>query len=366
MTRSRRDAAHATVDTPRVCPALEIEGIHNLKAISVGGAASVYRGVQTAIGREVVVRVLNDELTPETGQRFDRERALTGQLSGHANIACLLDTGVAADHDAPYFVMPFYRKGSLTGLINEHGPIRWREATFLIESIAVTLAEIHCRGFVHRNLRPGKILLTDFLLPRVAGFERALPAGCIPSGSEPGAAHFFSPADQAAHASPTEDVYGLGALLWALLAGQAHFDPTRDSTLEGLDAPTATILARQGRMPAAVEPPPQPILDLMARAMSADLLRRPANAAAFVTDLRRTVAEVEQRSPQNTSTGVRHPLATTAVPPGLTDSDSDSQSDHDQGGSAVMSNVAIYLLAVVGGISGIVLAVVTAALLTVS
>ncbi len=318
LARSRRIAADAIIDTPRVRPALEIEGIQNLEAVSVGRTASLYRGVQTAIGREVTVKVLNDELTSESGRRFDRERAFTGQLSGHASIVCLFDTGVTADH-APYLVMPFYQKGSLTGLIDKHGPIGWREATFLIEPIAVALAEMHCRGIVHRNLKPGTILLTDFLLPRVADFERALPVGHTPSGSESTAAHFFSPTDRTGPVSPSEDVYGLGALLWALLAGQAHFAATRDGDLEALDAPTATILARQSRLPAAVEPPPQPILDLIARAMSADLLRRPANAAAFVTDLRRRVTEVEQPSSWGTSAGGRHPLAANAAPLSLTD-----------------------------------------------
>jgi serine/threonine protein kinase len=293
LTRSPGGADQSITGVRRVLLALEVEGIDDLQPISIGQRASVYRGIQTTIGREVVIKVLNDELTSESGQRFDRERTLTGQLSGHAGIVPLFDTG-ATTADAPYLVMPFYQRGSLTDLIDEHGPIGWREATFLIEPIAVTLAEVHSRGVIHRNLKPSTTLLTDFLLPRVTGFERALRTGDTPPASDLEATPFFSPTDAPTPTSPSEDVHALGALLWALLAGQAHFPPTRHPDLEGLDAPTATILARQCRLPAGIVPPPQPILDLAARAMSADLSRRPPNAAAFVTELRRTVAEVEQ------------------------------------------------------------------------
>lgn len=308
LTRPPGVVDQSTAGTPQVRPALEIDGVHDLQPISVGSTASVYRGIQTTIGRDVAIKVLNDELTSESGQRFDRERTLTGQLSGHAGTVPLLDTGVAAG-DTPYLVMPFYQKGSLTDLISEHGPIGWREATFLMEPIAVTLAEVHSRGIINRNLKPSTILLTDFLLPRVAGFERALPTGDTPPTTEPEAAPFFGPTDCPTPASPSEDVYALGALLWALLAGQAQYPPTRHPDLEGIDAPTATILARQCRLPAGIAPPPQPILDLVAQAMSSDLARRPANAAAFVTELRRTVAEVGQDPSQTTTDDVRIPLA---------------------------------------------------------
>ena len=89
-------------------------------------------------------------------------------------------------------------------------------------------------------------------------------------------------------------MFGLGALLWALLAGQSSYAPTRIPDREELDAPTATILARLGRLPAAIELPPQPILDLVATAMAIDVNSRPANAAAFVTELRRRVDEAAQ------------------------------------------------------------------------
>ncbi len=317
LMRSHGVVDSATTETPRVIPSLEIEGIQNLEPVSVGGTATMYRGVQTTIGRQVAVKVLNEELTSENGQRFDRERTLTGELSGHANIVCLFDTGVTT-HDAPYLVMPFFPRGSLAGLIDEHGPLGWQEATFLMEPIAVALAEIHSRDIAHRNLKPATVMLTDFLLPRVADFERALAIGETPSRSEPGAARFFSPTDPTGPASPIEDVYGLGALLWALLAGQAQFGPASDGSLAGQDAPTATILARQGRLPAPVEPPCQPILDLVARAMSADLLRRPANAAAFVTELRRSVTRVDQPSSDSGRPVIRHPLTSNSAPPDLT------------------------------------------------
>lgn len=295
---SETDAVAPTIDAPDNPTNLTIAGVDDLQLVTIGETSSLYQGNQPTTGRLVAVKVLRDELTSESGQRFDRERTITGRLSGHAAVVPLFETGVTAD-DEPYLVMPFYQRGSLGRLIETHGPLAWREATYLLEAVAVTLAEAHSRGIVHRNLRPSNVLLTDFLLPRVGGFDRSLPIGeAVPlddSRHDP----FFLPTEAPtptveaeadtggkARATPTCDVYSLGAVLWAMLAG---WHPGRNDY-----APDRAVdLARSGFLPEGTMAP-RPILQLVAQAMKADPMQRPANAAAFVTELRRSVVAAGQ------------------------------------------------------------------------
>ena len=199
--------------------------------------------------------------------------------------------------DEPYLVLPFYRRGSLAGLIEDQGSVPWRGATYLLEQVAVTVTEVHGSGVVHRKIKPANILLTDFLLPRLADFDHSLAIGeTIPLNTLP-LSPFFSPgqAADANTAEPAEDVYALAAVLWALLAGESRFTISGTPTNAAFAAYEATALARQGRLPGDVTAPPQPILDLIARAMSDDLEQRPVDGAAFVTDLRHSVAEAERQ-----------------------------------------------------------------------
>lgn len=249
---------------------LAIADLVDLRLLRAGRAASLFRAHQVATQRTVAVKVLHDELSSDTGQRFDRERAITGQLSGHTGIVPLFHTGSTSDGE-PYLVMPYYYRGSLADLMTRYGPLSWREATFILEPVAVTLSEVHGRDLVHRNLKPGNVLLTDFLLPRVADFGMCLPTGqtstaaTLVEDSPYGAPEVVEPGP----ADPSTDVYGLGATLVGLLSGRAPSDAKPDST-----GPIT----------------PEPIAELIQRSMAIEPSHRPGNAAAFVTELRHAVA----------------------------------------------------------------------------
>lgn len=279
-----------------------VDGFDALEAVHLTGDINLYRGVQAELGRSVLVKVLSPDASPPAGRRFERERTITSTLSGHAGIVPLLDAGVTATLE-PYLVVPDYPRGSLAQLISEAGPIGWREATFLVDAIGSTVAELHGRNIVHRDLQPASVMLTDFLMPRLWHFERALETGTQPEADEPAGSAFFTMATSPAGARPAEDVHGLAALLWALLAGQARYPASRIPFDTGLDAPTAAILAQRGGLPAAVDPPPKPVLDLIAAIMAATGQERdPAgtgtgDAAWFVTELRQAVAEAEETEP---------------------------------------------------------------------
>ncbi len=254
--------------------------------MSAGSSSSVYRAVQLDPRRTVAVKVLHGDLTSDVGRRFDRARAVSAELSGHSAVVPLLEAGkTAAGH--PYAVSPFYSRGTLARLVADHGRLGWREATFLLEPVAVALAELHGRGVVHRDLRPECILLTDFLLPRVSGFGMSLPEGERSTSATLIPSLFFSAPELAVpiEADPGADVYSLGAILFAMVTGHVGF--VGDAAL--LTARTATAQARSGKG-AAASALPDALRDLVTRAMAEDPRDRPANAAAFVSELRRAVA----------------------------------------------------------------------------
>ncbi len=248
--RSRTESTSLTIDdTPTLD--LGIPGVSSFELLAVGPAANVYRARQPALDRSVEVKVL--QLDPEgaEGRAFERERVTAGRLTGHSGIVPLLDAGLT-NGGHPYLVFPHYRRGSMARLVGEHGPLGWREAAFLVETVSVTLCEIHGRGLVHGALSPDAVLLTDFLLPRVTDLSRCGPVGADGSGPV-----------------PADDVAALGRLLRFLVSGSV------DGAATGIPAPVRDV------MNLAAHPVPG---------------RRPADAAAFVVELRRAVARIEGRA----------------------------------------------------------------------
>jgi serine/threonine protein kinase len=154
--------------------------------------------------------------------------------------------------------------------MRDRGPLPWPEAGFLLETVALTLADCHREGIVHRDVKPGNVMLTRHLHPRLADFGIALPLNMATSPATVAYTPSYSPPEayEPGVAAPTIDVFGLGATLWALLAGRA---PDQ----EGIRVE-----------PVRADVPPA-LADLIERAMDPDPARRPPDAAAFATELRR-------------------------------------------------------------------------------
>lgn len=324
-------------EEPIVTADLGIAGLGDAELLATDTSTSLYCAGQPALDRLVAVKVLHDEPASSAGRRFEHETRIAGQLSGHAGIVPLFGTGTTADGE-PFLMMPFYRRGSVEQFITEHGPVAWREATFLLEPVAVTMAEVHGCGMAHNNIIPANIMLTDFLLPRVGelGFSRAI-------GDERGA-------------GPASDVFGMGAVLRSLLIG----------------APTDTCPVAWADGSVGKPVSPKPIRDLVERAMSNDAQRQPPNAAAFVTELRRAVSEADR---------ARSTSATPMTGSNRAGSNGDGSNSHSrsktdeasaQAGETVPekssepSGDARYILFLVGCIAAVILVMVAAALLTVS
>ncbi|MEM7272988.1 MAG: serine/threonine-protein kinase [Actinomycetota bacterium] len=285
--RTVDDAVHHRVDDRTE---LGIDGLDQVSVIGTGGSATVYRARQPALDRIVAVKVVHAAWSMETRERFDREREVTGRLSGQAAIVPIFQTGITRRGE-PYLLMPFYQRGSLFGLLRTRGPLPWREATFLIEGLARTVADCHADGVVHRDVKPGNVMLTRHAGPRLADFGITLPVGADTGAGAVAYTPSYSPPEafRAGSVQPTVDVYALGATLWALLAGH----PPHTEVGQPVEVEAVLHRASQGPPPPPTATTPGPLVELIDRAMAVAPADRPSDGTAFAAELRRAVRRSE-------------------------------------------------------------------------
>jgi class 3 adenylate cyclase/outer membrane protein assembly factor BamB len=261
-----------------------VSGLERAELVGRGGNASVYRAYQPSMDRWVAVKVLDgsDEVTR---RRFDRERQTMGRLSQHPGIVSVYQSGFTPlGH--PFLVMPFFEAGSLQDRLDRGGPIGWEEAVGLVSAVAEAVEYAHREGVVHRDLKPGNIMLDREGRPLVADFGIARLTGASYTVTEHAAlTPAFSPPEalDGAQPSPSGDVYGLAATLVALVTGMPPFvTGTPD---------TDTLLALSRRI--AEGPPPdlrpwgvpEEVARAVERAMAKSPADRPASANEFAAQL---------------------------------------------------------------------------------
>ena len=151
-----------------------------VEKIGEGGMGRVYRAHDPRLGRDVAVKVLQQHLTstPEARARFEREARTISQL-GHPNICTLHDVG--RDGDTDYLVMEFLSGRTLADRL-EDGPLAVPELLPLAIQMADALERAHRAGVIHRDLKPGNLMLTDSGV-KLLDFGLARPV--TTSGSEP-------------------------------------------------------------------------------------------------------------------------------------------------------------------------------------
>ncbi|PBC39266.1 protein kinase [Rhodococcus sp. ACS1] len=212
--------------TVAVTNELGAAGFDAAEEIGRGGFGVVYRCTQALLERTVAVKVLTAEVDEENRERFLREQRARGRLTGHPNIAGVLQVGTT-DSGRPYLVMPYHRQGSLDVRIRRHGPLTREEVLRLGVKMAGALGIAHRAGILHRDVKPANILLTDYGEPVLTDFGIAHITGGFETatGTVAGSPAFTGPEVLTGDPPTTAaDVYGLGATLFAALTGHAAFE----------------------------------------------------------------------------------------------------------------------------------------------
>ncbi len=292
------EGTHPPADTK---PSVSYDGVTDLpkqigrfeirEQLGEGGHGIVLRAFDPKLKREVALKIPRPEvlITQELRVRFLREAEAAAAVN-HANIVPVFESG--ADGPLCFIAYAYCEGESLAEWISRHDQqMSPRDAARLIGTLAEALQHAHSRGVVHRDLKPGNILLqaetdsdvaldasariTDFGLAKIQGADQ----GVTRSGSILGTPNYLSP-EQAEggkeEVGPASDIYALGIILYELLAGKTPF--ARESSL-------ATLKATRVEEPAPIRRfNPHVPRDLESICMRC-LEKQPANRYASASDL---------------------------------------------------------------------------------
>jgi serine/threonine-protein kinase len=281
--------------------------------IAAGGMGQVWRGTDVLLGRPVAVKVLRSEYTgdPTFRARFRAEAQHAAGLS-HPNIAAVFDYGETEATDGSgetlaYLVMELVEGEPLSAVLQREGRLSAAVALSLLEQTASALAEAHRVGLVHRDVKPGNILVRDDGSVKITDFGIAWSAGSVPltrTGQVIGTPQYLAPeVAEGHHATPASDVYALGLVGYECLTGHPAFDGDN----------AVTIALKQ------VRDDPEPLPDdlpgdvrkLIRRALAKDPAARMPDGAAFVA----AVEDVRAGRPLPEPPPTRSMAAVPGLPP---------------------------------------------------
>ncbi|MGI9616001.1 MAG: serine/threonine-protein kinase, partial [Acidimicrobiales bacterium] len=212
---------------------LGIAGITEAIEIGAGGFGVVYRAVEEDLGRTVAVKVLSGNLDESAQYRFERERRAMGRLSGHPNIVTIYRGGYTAAGNA-FLVMEFLDRGSLADRLTTAGPLGWEEALKFGVQLSGALETSHRAGVLHRDIKPGNILLSSLGNAKLCDFGIARLQGAPETKSSVVTASLaHAPPDIVSGARPDarSDVYSLASTLFELVAATPPFVRPDDESM---------------------------------------------------------------------------------------------------------------------------------------
>jgi tRNA A-37 threonylcarbamoyl transferase component Bud32 len=273
------------------------EGRYRLvRRIGAGGMGEVWAADDAVLGRRVALKVLVQELADDARatRRFVREARATAKLT-HPNVTRIYDFG--RDGGLPYLVMELLEGDTLADRL-AGGPLPPAEAARIGAAVADALDAAHGRGIIHRDIKPGNVLLTPAGEVKVMDFGIAAAADETHSTTGSGlygTAAYISPERAAGQpATPAADIYSLGAVLYELLTGRPPFIG---------DSPVLVVRAHLHERPRPVRElapwVPVRLADACEAALAKDPTYRPSSAAALAIRLRTAPSRPEAPVPES-------------------------------------------------------------------
>jgi serine/threonine protein kinase len=286
-------------------PGVMLGGRYRLdERIASGGMGDVWRGTDEVLGRTVAVKILLPALLEEPGfaERF-RGEARTMATINHPGVVDVYDYG--SDQQIAFLVMEYVEGDALSRTLSRVGRLTPARTMALVAQAADALQAAHEKGIVHRDVKPGNLLvrpngtlvLTDFGIARSAMVGQLTAAGSVL-----GTASYISPEQAAgATATPASDVYALGVVAYQCLSGHRPFEG--DNPLE--------IAMRHVRdtarpLPADIPPAVRAIVD---RSMAKDPAARWPSAATLAAVARQAAATLGAPPPARPAAAPVHPAS---------------------------------------------------------
>ncbi|CAA9212459.1 MAG: Uncharacterized serine/threonine protein kinase with PASTA domains [uncultured Blastococcus sp.] len=323
--------------------------LHGL--IAAGGMGQVWRAHDLALHRPVAVKVLRSEYTgdPTFVARFRAEAQHAASLS-HPNIAAVFDYGEETAQDGTgetlaYLVMELVEGEPLSALVAREGALGTATTLGLLRETAFGLGEAHRAGMVHRDVKPGNILVRPDGSVKITDFGIAWSARSVAltrTGQVIGTPQYLSPEQaEGRPATPASDVYALGLIGYECLAGRPAFEGDNPVTI-------ALKQVRQDPEPLPADLPAG-VRELIGRALGKDASTRFADGAAFVA----AIDDVQAGRPLPAAPATR--TVTAAVVPSPRPLGPDTESSAPVARPPVArrrSRVAVVLLPLLGLLAG--------------
>ena len=285
--------------------------------IARGGMAQVYRAMDLQLDRPVALKVLFPELSIDRTfvERFRREAQAAANLS-HPNIVPVFDWG---EDDGAYFIVMEYVDGRpLSGVLRDPQPVPPRQIASIGAGVAAALGFAHRHGVVHRDVKPGNVLITpdgdvkvtDFGIARAVNTEESLTQ----TGAVMGTAAYFSPEQaEGKGVDARSDIYSLGVVLYEMATGRPPF--TGDSPV----AVASKHVRDQPALPRVVNPAVPPALEaVIMKAMAKDPAERYGSAEELRADLLRFAEGRPVEATEPAATTVIGAVGATTVVPAMT------------------------------------------------
>src|SRR5205085_2294260 len=281
-----------------------------------GGMGEIYRATDAALGRAVAIKMLATRYAEDDDVRgrFMREALAAARLSGDPHIVTIYDVG--EHHERPYIVMEYMAGGSLEDRIRggKTGPPR--QSLEWLEEAGMALDHAHAEGVVHRDVKPGNLLLDrdghvhvgDFGIASAAGLDSLTMTGTVM-----GTAGYLSPEQaQGERATPASDRYSLAVVAFELLTGSRPYegDSVTAEASAHVHAPVPSASARNRDLPREVDA-------VFRRALAKDSAQRYPSCAEFTAALRdalyRAAGETRVVAPRAAAAVAAEPAARAAA-----------------------------------------------------